>query len=233
MVAVVTPSWPATCELGVPSVRPLPEQIAATIVLMIAAGSLLPGQRLLETELADRLRTSRAPLREAMRRLEAQGILTTTPYRGTRIASFDDRARAQVTEARIALEKVIVRQAARTIREDRTRLAELDLVLAEMRRCVAADDRLGLNRADVAFHRAICRAADNPVLLTLWEAIANHVLIAFGLSNTFYPDSQAVLDQHQRFYRALLTGRSAALEELAERHVLGRDLISPVGGPVQ
>jgi DNA-binding GntR family transcriptional regulator len=207
----------------------LPEQIATAIVLMIAGGALLPGQRLVETELAARLRTSRAPLREAMRRLEAQGILSTTPYRGTRVVSFDPASQAQVTEARIALEKLVIRQAAAVLREAPARAGELDAVLADMRRCVAARDRLGLNRADVAFHRAMCRIADNPVLLALWEAIANHVLISFGLSNARYPDSQAVLEQHLRLRANLASAELGALEGIAERHVLGRDL--PVAEP--
>jgi DNA-binding GntR family transcriptional regulator len=213
-------------DFALAGVRPLPDQIAEAIVLMIAARQLQPRQRLVEAELAARLQTSRVPLREAMRRLEAQGILATVPYRGTRVADFSDREQAQVTEVRIALESLIFVQAAKAARLEPARLNELDQVLAEMRYCLAADDRLALNRADIAFHLAMCRMTDNPILLTLWRAIAPHVLVAFGLSNDRYPDSPAVLDQHLRLRTALMHASFEELEALAARHVVGADLVA-------
>ncbi len=222
----VAPGAPLS-DFAIAGVRPLPDQIAEAIVVMIAAGQLQPGQRIVEAELAERLSTSRVPVREAMRRLEAQGILTTVPYRGTRVGAFGEREQAQAAEVRIALEGLIFRQAAGALRADPSRVADLDHVLTEMRCCVAASDRLALNRADLAFHHAMCRLTGNPILLTLWQAIAPHVLIAFGLSNARYPDSHAVLNQHIRLRAALLNASLDDLPGLAERHVNGADLISP------
>ena len=161
--------------------RPLSEQVADLIVSSIAGGRLQPGQRLVETELADMFRTSRVPIREAVRMLEAQGILVATPYRGTRVAPFTDVDQKQVTTVRVALERMIVPQAARALRVDPTAGAELDRILGWMQDCAMTGDRDGLNRADVEFHRTLCRLAGDAILSTLWNTIAHHVIVAFGL----------------------------------------------------
>ena len=81
-------------------------QVADFIVDGIAAGSFQFGQRLIETELAAQLRVSRVPIREAVKMLEAQGILVVTPHRGARVAEFDDLKMDRIREARLALERL-------------------------------------------------------------------------------------------------------------------------------
>lgn len=211
-------------EIEQPASRPLSEQIADAIVAMIAAGSLAGGQRLVESEFATRFRTSRVPVREAMKILEAQGILATAPYRGTFVREFGAREQAQVAQARIAIEKLVIRQAAAAARSDPAALEPLDQVLGWMSDCVLTGNRIGLNRADVEFHRRMCAMTGNAILITLWGAIAHHVLIGFGLSNESYPDSAAVLDQHRRLRAALVGAPLADLEGVIENHVLGRDI---------
>ncbi len=220
----------AQSEIGQPASRPLSEQISDAIVAMIAAGSLAGGQRLVESEFATRFRTSRVPVREAMKILEAQGILATAPYRGTFVREFGAREQAQVAEARIAIEKLGIRQAAAVVRTDRAALEPLDQVLGWMSDCVLTGNRIGLNRADVEFHRRMCAITGNAILITLWGAIAHHVLIGFGLSNESYPDSAAVLAQHRRLRNALVSAPLAELEGVIENHVLGRDIAAGAAG---
>ncbi len=217
----------AWSEIDAPASRPLSEQISDAIVSMIAAGTLLSGQRLVESEFAERFRTSRVPVREAVKILEAQGILATTPYRGTFVREFGSREQAQVAEARIAIEKLSIRQAAVVARANPDTLEPLDQVLGWMADCVLTGNRIGLNRADVEFHRRMCALTGNAILITLWGAIAHHVLIGFGLSNDSYPDSAAVLAQHRRLRETLVAAPLATLEEAIESHVLGRDVPVP------
>ncbi|HEV7922286.1 MAG TPA: GntR family transcriptional regulator, partial [Thermoanaerobaculia bacterium] len=77
----------------------LAEQAAEAIVIGIAEGVLKPGQRLVETELARTLQMSRVPLREALKILEAQGIVSSAPHRGTFIADFDRTRIDRICEA--------------------------------------------------------------------------------------------------------------------------------------
>ena len=70
--------------------RSLPDQIADAIVEGIASGVLRPGQRLIEIDLAKQFAVSRVPLREALKTLEAQGILDREPHRGVRVVALDE-----------------------------------------------------------------------------------------------------------------------------------------------
>ena len=209
---------------GTPTSRPLSEQVADLIVSSIAGGRLQPGQRLVEAELADSFQTSRVPIREAVRILEAQGILVATPYRGTRVALFTEAEQTQVTTVRIALERMIVPRAARALRAEPDAGAELDRILGWMKDCAVTGDRDGLNLADVEFHRALSRLAGDAILATLWNTLAHHVIVAFGLSKSRYPNAAAVVMQHQSLAAALTQQPLARLPKFIERHIQGRDV---------
>src|SRR5262245_66329057 len=109
---------------ALPLVRPrnLAEQVADVIVDGIASGAIGPGQRLVETDLAQRLQVSRVPLRESMKMLEAQGILESTPHRGARVADFDEPKIDHICEARVALERIALRDAMHVYRKEPERL---------------------------------------------------------------------------------------------------------------
>ena len=105
MASVETPV-PTAPVLSMARSPSLAEQAADAIVTGVSAGALKPGQRLVETELAGLLNMSRVPLREALKILEAQGIVESIPHRGTRIAMFDEARVTQICEARVALERL-------------------------------------------------------------------------------------------------------------------------------
>lgn len=205
----------------------LSEQVADAIVAMIAEGRLVGGQRLGEAEFADCFHTSRVPIREALKVLETRGILAGTPHRGTHVMEFGAREQTQVIEARIAIERIATVQAAARVRADPLLLALLDQVLGAMSACVRSGERIALNRADVEFHRRVYLLSGNAILITLWGAISNHVLIGFGLSNDRYPNSADVLAQHRRLRETLVSAPLAAVGDAVEAHVLGRDIPTP------
>jgi len=133
--------------------RSLPDQIADAIVEGIATGVLLPGQRLIELDLASQFSVSRVPLREALKTLEAQGILERGQNRGVRIVELDDSRIDKICEVRAALETIAARHAIATFRAEPARLQRLDAVLAEMEEAVQRGAWGAVNRADLAFHR--------------------------------------------------------------------------------
>src|SRR4051794_34451038 len=111
----------------------LASRIADRIVDAVAAGTLAPGQRLVEAEIAAALGVSRMPLREALKLLEAQGILSVTPRRGSFVVPFDERRIGQICDARLALERLALRRAVPAFRADPGLLAELDRLIGTMR----------------------------------------------------------------------------------------------------
>jgi DNA-binding GntR family transcriptional regulator len=194
--------------------------VADRLVEAIAAGELAPGQRLVEVEVAGRLAVSRVPLREAMKSLEAQGILVAEAHRGTRVAPFDEGWARSVRRARIALERLAFRDAAPRFRAEPERFAALDRLVQTMERRAAHDDWLSVIKADLGFHRTVVRAAGDGILATLWETLARHVLIVFGRETR---PNWAVLrhgEKHRELMQALGAGEPDELDREVERHIL-------------
>jgi DNA-binding GntR family transcriptional regulator len=198
----------------------LAEQAADAIVTGVSAGALKPGQRLVETELAGLLKMSRVPLREALKILEAQGIVESIPHRGTRIAMFDDARVNQVCEVRIALERIALTYAAPIYMAEPELLARLDQIIAAMARAADRLEWLEISKADLEFHREICRASGNSIVETLWEALARHVFIVFGHEIRDERDAPIMAPQHRRLRNLLAAGDVATLHTEIERHIL-------------
>jgi len=212
---------PTLLAPALPLVRPrnLAEQVADVIVDGIASGALGPGQRLVETDLAQQLQVSRVPLRESMKMLEAQGILESAPHRGARVADFDDAKIDHICEVRVALEKIALRDAMVIYRSEPERVVRLDHIIAGMERAAAALDWTAISKADLAFHHEICQASGNDVVITLWETLARHVLIVFGREIRSEQDAAGMGPQHRRVRDMLLTADLPTLEAEIERHI--------------
>src|SRR5260221_9586822 len=141
--------------------RSLPDQIADAIVEGIAAGVLRPGQRLIELDLASQFSVSRVPLREALKTLEAQGILERGQNRGVRVVELDETRIDRICEVRAALETIAARYAVATYRAEPQPLQPLQAVPPEMADAVQPGALAAGNRADLAFHREICHLGED------------------------------------------------------------------------
>ena len=215
----------ATAAAASPGLQPLGAENLATriadrLVDAIAEAKLGPGQRLIEAETAAALGVSRMPLREAVKLLEAQGILAVTPRRGAVIAVFDERRQQQICAARLALERLALHDAATAMRADPSAIAGLDRLVVEMRQEAERGDWLAAIKTDLAFHRRIIQASRNPVLAMLWEALARHVLIVFGREIRHAPDAAELVAQHTRLRDLLAGGSRAELDQEIARHIM-------------
>ena len=97
---------------------PLRDVVFNTLRQAILKGELKPGERLLEIALAERLGVSRTPVREAMRKLEQEGLVVMIPRRGAQVASITEKDLNDVLEVRIALENVAIEKACKLITEE-------------------------------------------------------------------------------------------------------------------
>jgi DNA-binding GntR family transcriptional regulator len=141
------------------------DRIEAALTDDIAAGQLQPGERLDEVGLAERFGVSRTPVREALSRLLAQGILTARGGRGLRVTEYSREQLAQIFEAMYEIEAVCARMASQRL----TLLSRSEIAAAQAR-CVAvaeAGDFPGYLRANEALHLAIYRATGNPYIAQL------------------------------------------------------------------
>lgn len=220
MLRKTVPVVPAIPALSMARAQSLADQAANAIVDGISAGTLRPGERIIETELASLLNMSRVPLREALKILEAQGILESIPHRGTRVATFDHLRVNQICQARIALERLALADAAPICKREPAVLARLDQIIVDMERSAERLEWIEVSKADLSFHREICRLSENAIVATLWEALARHVLIVFGHEIRDERDAKVMGPQHRRLRDLLAKGDVDRLNREIENHIL-------------
>jgi DNA-binding GntR family transcriptional regulator len=146
----------------------LARQIRDSLVASIVSGHFGPGERLVETRLAATYGTSQAPVREALRELEAMRLVETQPRRGTFVRPFVQETLRESYVVRAALEETATRLAllagtvpAQAMRAD----------VAAMRAAAESGDTEASARASVSFHRRIVEAAHNELLKLTWESL--------------------------------------------------------------
>jgi len=180
----------------------------------IRDGALSPGARLRETELAERLGISRTPVREAIRQLEADGLVVHLPRQGATIRSLDHAEVVELYEMRAVLEGTAARLAARAASD--IELAELVALNAELASATAGPQAREMNRQ---FHRTLIEAARNRFLVKAMSALQKTLLI-LGPTTLAEP-SRAVsaVDEHGAVLAALQARDGAAAELAMRRHV--------------
>ena len=144
------------------------DQIKEILLERILNGTYQPGERLIELQLAQELNTSQAPVREALRYLEAMKAVETEPYKGTRVRIISDRELAESSQVRAVLEQFAGELAAANLKGDVKQLQ------SEARKFMAAAkkrDFAEYSRHDIEFHRLIVKASGNDLLLSIWESV--------------------------------------------------------------
>ncbi len=138
---------------------PLRDVVFHTLRKAILKGELNPGERLMEIQLAQRLGVSRTPVREAIRKLELEGLVRMMPRRGAVVAEITVQDLEDVLEVRAALEELAVRKACEHMEEEQLR--NLKRAANEFKRTLEGSDLLACVEADMAFHEIIYDAAQN------------------------------------------------------------------------
>jgi DNA-binding GntR family transcriptional regulator len=197
--------------------RTMVEQAAEAVVAAAARGAFLPGDRLVEAEIARDLGISRVPVREALRLLESQGIVVSTPYKGMRLMQVTNRGVAELTRVRAALESLALREIC-ALGNGEARIAAARRAEAAYEAALAADDRAAVVGADVAFHGEICRASENAVLHSLWLGLARQLAVIWGLGQGVRP-RPVVVAEHRAILERLVQGDAAGAQAALDAHL--------------
>jgi DNA-binding GntR family transcriptional regulator len=206
-------------RLTIVNEKSLAERIADSIVEGIASRSFVPGQRILETELASELGVSRVPVREALKILHTQGIVVGRPHYGVSAAAYDNRKITQIYEVRCYLEKTAIRDVKQRNKLPAL-LLQLDETIAAMADCLNRGDLMGVSKADLEFHHQICRASENDIILVLWEALSRHMLIVFEQELLGDAERASIVEHHRALRRALEELPAEKLEKEIEGHIM-------------
>lgn len=197
----------------------LVDQVYRALLDAISAGTLAPGQRITQEELAERLAVSRQPVLQALRLLKRDGFVQDAPLagnagrsRGLQVTPLDPAWIAQVYEVRGALDTLAARLAAE-------RHARIDPALIEQgRRSVDAGDIKAMIDADLAFHRALYQASANPLIEQSALLHWHHIRRAMGEALRHDSLRDPVWDEHAAIAKAVARGDAARAEALMREH---------------
>lgn len=181
---------------------PLRDVVFKTLRRGILTGELKPGERLMEIHLANRLGVSRTPIREAIRKLELEGLVTMIPRRGAEVANITEKNLKDVLEVRQALESLAIELACERISEEKK--LELKERLEAVEEAVATKDAGAIASADVAFHDAIVEASGN---LRLTQIISNLGEQMYRYRFEYLKDVSKhpqILREHRTMYESIL-----------------------------
>ena len=212
---------PADVALGqsVPTLgrqhRPLNQVVADSIRERILAGEYEPGARLAEERLSEELGISRMPVREALRALAAEGLVTLNPRRGASVTEYSEAHAKELIEVRATLEALNAKLAAQ--RRDPQQIAELRKILDDGSRITERTDPAKIQDANARFHEALSALGANSVLRTIVRSLRDRTAIIFARQSRLRV--RANWAEHAEVLRAVIAGDAELAGLLASRHV--------------
>jgi DNA-binding GntR family transcriptional regulator len=200
---------------------PAAEQAYQRLRASILAGEFTPGERVSELTASARLKMSRTPIREALRRLQSDGLVVPSG-RGVMIASLLPSQLLDTYRVRAVLEGLTAELAAS--RQARGEIApsqfeKLRAIQHEIDLCIDHGDAHGAARANIAFHRHIALLADNPVLDEALGRLWDKILISSSSNLTSPSWSASVKEHHEAIVAAVVSGEVQRAATLAREHV--------------
>lgn len=185
-----------------PTDRTLTDQVVRQLRKKIILGDLAPGQRLVELRLVEQLDVSRSTVREALRRLEAEGLVNVSSHRGCRVACLDPADAIEICELRAMLEVHAVGYVQLPI--DDSVKQPLDQIVRHMGALHFPEDADRFIDLDHAFHRCLISAANRPRTLQVWTSISSLLSTLVALSvRHLSVDGMATARRHQVILDAL------------------------------
>lgn len=189
---------------------------AYTLILeAIEAGLYKPGDRLVESELAERLGVSRTPVREALQRLETQAMLT-RDGRSLIVATLDHNQLAELYAVRSELEGLAARLAARHATPEEMRV--LQSMVAEDRALLGGDPR-ALSRANKRFHKQIHLASHNRFLVQQLDLVHRSMALMANTSFAAEGRDEVALAEHDQIVAAIAAGDGEAADQALRTHI--------------
>jgi DNA-binding GntR family transcriptional regulator len=199
------------------SYKPLREVVFESLREAIIKGLLGPGERIMEVQLAEELGVSRTPVREAIRKLELEGLVIMLPRRGAYVAGISVKDIADVFEVRAALEALAASLAAARIQDDE--LEELERSLVEIAEVSDSQDVHAVVARDTGFHDIIYRASKNPWLMQIISNLQDQVQ-RFRLATLSRPGrTKEAVEEHKKIVEAISERNSELAAQLAREHI--------------
>jgi DNA-binding GntR family transcriptional regulator len=204
---------------------PLTKLVLNSIRERILTGAMAPGERLVEAQLSSDLGVSRMPVREALRALAAEGVVTIEPRRGATVAIHTSEQIQELVEVRATLESLNAKLAAR--RHDPEQIARLKRLLAAGSSISEETDLAQLHEDNNSFHEALAEAAANSVLGDMVRSLRERTAVIFAPSSRLRAKQN--WEEHAAILQAVIDGDAELAGLLAARHVYSAAQALPAG----
>ena len=196
---------------------PLRDVVFYTLRQAILRGELKPGERLLEIRLANKLGVSRTPVREAIRKLELEGLVKMVPRRGAEVAEITEKRVRDALEVRRALEELAVQLACERISNEE--LEELKKAEEHFRQVLGKVDLVEVAAADEGFHDVIFKATDNERLIQLLNNLREQIYryrLEYLKEESYH---EILLQEHQQILERIRDRDKEKATEAIDRHI--------------
>lgn len=201
--------------------KSLHEQTYQALRTSILSGELAPGDRLVETHLAQRLQVSRTPIREALRQLQREGLVTSETSGGLRVSTISETDVAQLYDCRLALEQLAVKEACRNATLQQLSLLEDYVVQAERLQqdpTLKASENQLLD-LDYQFHHLIAKSSGNQRLVTLLDQVFDAMTLLRLQTLRRNPKVLEIRLEHRQIYNAIAQQDCESALQMIEAHL--------------
>ena len=204
-------------EVNMNEYLPLRDVVFNTLRKAILRGELKPGERLMEIQLANKLGVSRTPIREAIRKLELEGLVLMIPRKGAEVAQITEKNMQDVLEVRKALEELSVQLACERITPEQ--VEEMKMAAEDFRKVLKSGDVTKIAEADVKFHDIIFAATNNQRLITLLNNLREQIYryrVEYLKDEKNYP---RLIEEHRQIMQGLKERNEQYVVEMTKKHM--------------
>ena len=201
---------------------PLRDVVFNTLRQAILKGELAPGERLMEIQLAEKLGVSRTPIREAIRKLELEGLVLMIPRKGAEVARISEKSLWDVLEVRRSLEELAIELACQRMSDDD--MAELEQVQGNFRNAIQRGEAMNIARTDEQYHDVIYHGTGNDKLVQMLNNLREQ-MYRYRLEYIKDEDKrQVLLVEHEYILNALKNRNIAEAKKAAREHIDNQEI---------
>ena len=188
----------------------------------ILKGELAPGERLMEIQLAEKLGVSRTPIREAIRKLELEGLVLMIPRKGAEVAKISEKSLRDVLEVRRSLEELAIELACQRMSEED--MDELERVQGNFRNAIAKGEAMTIAETDEQYHDVIYQGTGNDKLVQMLNNLREQ-MYRYRLEYIKDEDKrQVLLVEHEHILKALRNRNIADAKNAAREHIDNQEI---------
>jgi DNA-binding GntR family transcriptional regulator len=201
---------------------PLRDVVFNTLRQAILKGELAPGERLMEIQLAERLGVSRTPIREAIRKLELEGLVLMVPRKGAEVAKISEKSLRDVLEVRRSLEELAIELACQRMTPEA--IEELEIKQEEFKEAVEKGNAMEIAETDEAYHDVIYKGTCNDRLVQMINNLREQ-MYRYRLEYIKDEDKrQILLLEHDNILKAVRQRKVQEAKEAMREHIDNQEI---------